>query len=80
MLLCFEDGGTGIIRKRCYVFLRMYMLYIYQNTGFFVQFFVSGLRSFKNVNYNKFTTDWPGTVREGFQLLMNLITSKTYFC
>jgi len=24
-------------------------------------FFVSGLRSFKNVNYNKFTTDWRGT-------------------
>lgn len=63
MLLCSEDGGNGIIRKSCYVFLRMYMLYTYQNTGFFVQFCVSGLRSFKNVNYNKFTTDWPGTRR-----------------
>jgi hypothetical protein len=25
--------------------------------------FVSGLRSFKNVNYNKFTTDWRGARR-----------------
>jgi hypothetical protein len=39
----------------------MYTLYIYQHSGFFVHFFVSGLRSFKNVNYNKFTTDWRGT-------------------
>jgi len=78
MLLCSEDGGAAVIRRRRYVFLLVYMLYIYQNTGFFVQFSVSGLRSFKKVNYNKFTTD--GAVREGFQLLMNLITSKTYFC
>jgi hypothetical protein len=48
-------------QNRCYVLSHMYTLYIYQHSGFFVHFFVIGLRSFKTVNYNKFTTDWRGT-------------------